>query len=147
MAKDDPGRGRVPAEERVWRLGYACHPTTWIGDPEKDGELDAKGALGELRSAALARLGLTLPDDATNARMRAIAARYVLANEFRSDLGGQGNMVRRRLCIKNIPEPSTSDQQKAVREVAKRLRERYPAAYALLADGIESRIGLVGPDS
>ncbi|MFG3593098.1 hypothetical protein ACFXS9_12650 [Bradyrhizobium sp. RDI18] len=46
--------------------------TTWIGDQEKDGELDAKGALGELRSAALARLGLTLPSDGTNGRMRSI---------------------------------------------------------------------------
>ena len=64
--------------------------TTWIGDPEKDGELDAKGALGELRSAALARLGVTLPGDGTNARMRSIAARYVLANEFRSRPGRPG---------------------------------------------------------
>lgn len=116
--------------------------TTWIGDTEKDGELDAKGALGELRSAALARLGLTLPDDGTNARMRAIAARYVLANEFRSDLEGQGKQGQAAVLLKNIPEPSTSDQLKGVREVAKRIRERHPATYAPLADGVESELGL-----
>jgi hypothetical protein len=116
--------------------------TTWIGDTEKDGELDAKGALGELRSTALARLGLTLPDDGTNARMRAIAARYVLANEFRSDLGDHGKNGPAAASLKSVPEPSTSDQQKAVREVAKRLRERYPAAYAPLADAIEAELGL-----
>ena len=116
--------------------------TTWIGDTEKDSELDAKGALGELRSAALARLGLALPDDGTNARMRAIVARYVLANEFRSDLGDQGKIGPAATLLKNIPEPSTSDQQKAVREVAKRLRERHPATYAPVADGIETELGL-----
>jgi hypothetical protein len=116
--------------------------TTWIGDTEKDGELDAKGALGELRSAALARLGLTLPDDGTNVRMRAIAARYVLANEFRSDLGDQGKNGPAAALLKNIPEPSTSDQLKGVREVAKRLRERHPATYATVADGIETELGL-----
>ena len=116
--------------------------TTWIGDVEKDGELDAKGGLGELRSAALARLGVTLPDDGTNARMRSIAARYVLANEFRSDLESQGKHGPASALLKNVPEPSTSDQQKAVREVAKRLRERHPAAYAPLADAIEAELGL-----
>ena len=65
--------------------------TTWIGDSEKDGDLDAKGALGELRAAALARLGVTLPSDGTNSRMRSITARYVLANEFRLDLDDQGS--------------------------------------------------------
>jgi hypothetical protein len=116
--------------------------TAWIGDTEKDSELDAKGALGELRSAALARLGVTLPEDGTNARMRSIAARYVLANEFRSDLEDQGKHGPAAALLKNIPEPSTADQQKAVREVAKRLRERHPATYAPLADGIEAELGL-----
>jgi hypothetical protein len=116
--------------------------TTWIGDTEKDSELDAKGALGELRSAALARLGLTLPDDGTNVRMRAIAARYVLANEFRSDLEDQGKQSPAAALLKNIHEPSTSDQLKGVREVAKRLRERHPATYAPVADGIEAELGL-----
>jgi hypothetical protein len=116
--------------------------TTWIGGHEKDSELDAKGALGELRSAALARLGVTLPDDGTNARMRLIAARYVLANEFRSDLEDHGKGGPAATLLKNIPEPATSDQQKAIREVAKRLRERHPTAYVTLADGIESELGL-----
>jgi hypothetical protein len=116
--------------------------TTWIGDTEKDGELDAKGALGELRSAALTRLGVTLPDDATNARMRAIAVRYVLSNEFRSDLEDQGKNGPAGALLKNIPEPATADQLKALREVARRLRERHPTTYAPVADGIEAELGL-----
>jgi hypothetical protein len=118
--------------------------TTWIGDAQKDGELGAKGALGELRSAALARLGVTLPDDGTSARMRSIAVRYVLANEFRSDLEDQGKYGPAATLLKNIPEPATADQLKAVREVAKRLRERHPGTYAPLADGIEAELGLSG---
>jgi hypothetical protein len=116
--------------------------TTWIGDPEKDGELAEKGALGELRAAALARLGLTLPSDGTNGRMRSITARYVLANEFRLDLGDQGGGGPAPTLLKNIPEPGTADQQKALREVAKRLRERHPKAYEALADGIQAELGL-----
>jgi PglZ domain len=116
--------------------------TTWIGDAEKDGELDAKGALGELRSAALARVGVTLPDDGTNTRMRSIAARYVLANEFRSDFDDQGKQGPASALLKNVPEPAAADQLKAVREVAKRLRERHPATYAPLADSIEAELGL-----
>jgi hypothetical protein len=116
--------------------------TTWIGDPEKDGELDAKGALGELRAAALARLGVTLPGDGTNSRMRSITARYVLANEFRLDLDDQGRSGPTGILLKNVPEAGASDQQKGVREVAKRLRERHSKAYEALADGIQSELGL-----
>lgn len=116
--------------------------TTWIGDPEKDGELDAKGALGELRAAALARLGVTLPGDGTNSRMRSITARYVLANEYRLDLDDQGRSGPTGTLLKNVPEAGTSDQQKGVREVAKRLRERHPKVYEALADSIQSELGL-----
>ncbi|MCK1365187.1 PglZ domain-containing protein [Bradyrhizobium sp. 62] len=116
--------------------------TTWIGDTDKDGELDKKGALGELRAAALARLGLTLPADGTIDRMRSISARYVLANEFRLDLGDQGRNGPAATLLKNVPEPGTADQQKAAREVAKRLRERHPKAFEVLADGIQSELGL-----
>jgi hypothetical protein len=116
--------------------------TAWIGDPEKDDELEAKGALGELRTAALARVGVALPGDGTNVRMRAIAARYVLANEFRSDLEDKGKHGPAVALLKNVPEPATADQQKTIREVAKRLRERHPTAYVDLADGIENELGL-----
>ena len=88
--------------------------TTWIADAEHDGDLEAKGALGELRSVVLARLGLTIPDDATNVRMRSITARYVLANEFRSDLGENGQLNGPAAAkLKNITAPTTADQEKS----------------------------------
>ena len=117
--------------------------TTWIANAEHDGDLEAKGALGELRSVVLGRLGLTIPDDAAIVRMRSITARYILANEFRSDLGKNGQLNGAAAAkLNNITAPTTADQEKAIREVAKRLRERYAAAYASLADGIENELGL-----
>jgi hypothetical protein len=117
--------------------------TTWIADDGRDADVESKGALGELRSAVLARLGLPLPGDATNPRMRSVTARFLLANEFRSDLGSNGQLKGPAAgALKNIPEPTTVDQQKTIREVAKRLRERYAAEYVELADRIESELGL-----
>jgi hypothetical protein len=117
--------------------------TTWIAGAEHDGDLEAKGAIGELQSVVLARLGLSIPGDAANSRMRSITARYVLANEFRSDLGENGQLKgQAATALKNIPAPATTDHQKTIREVAKRLRERHAAAYVTLADGIESELGL-----
>jgi hypothetical protein len=117
--------------------------TTWIADAGRDADVESKGALGELRSAVLARLGLTLPGDATNPRMRSVTARYLLANEFRSDLGSNGQLKGTAAgALKNIPEPTTADQQKTIREVAKRLRERYAPDYVELADRIENELGL-----
>lgn len=117
--------------------------TTWISGAEHDGDLQAKGAIGELQSVVLARLGLTLPYDASITRMRSITARYVLANEFRSDLRENAQLKgQAAAALKNIAVPATTDHQKTIREVAKRLRERHAAAYVKLADGIESELGL-----
>ena len=76
--------------------------------------------------------------------MRSITAGYViLANEFRSDLGKNGQLNGAAAAkLKNITAPTTADQERAIREVAKRFRERYAAAYANLADGIENELGL-----
>jgi hypothetical protein len=75
--------------------------------------------------------------------MRSVTARYVLANEFRSDLGENGQLKGPAAAkLKNISAPTTADQQKTIHEVAKRLRERHAAAYANIADGIEGELGL-----
>jgi hypothetical protein len=118
--------------------------TESIAEPKNDGDLETKGALGELRAAVLARLGLTLPDDAGVATMRLIIARYILANELRSDLGlpqaeREGPVAS---ALKNVTAPASADHQKTLREISKRLRERHAAAYVVLADRIVD-VGLV----
>lgn len=142
MAQDDsPGDGASLLKGVFGNFDTTSILTTWIADPHLDGDLESKGALAELRAVALARLGLTLPSDATPARLRAITARYLLANEFRSDLKGQsGNAAAGAL--KAVLAPATADQQKTIREVAKRLRERYGAAYVKAADDVENDLGL-----
>ena len=117
--------------------------TTWIADAEHDGDLEAKGALGELRSVVLARLGLTIPDDATNVRMRSITARYVLANEFRSDLGENGQ-------LKGPAAAASRTLLRLRRRISKRRFGKSrsgsanvtPPPMQTLADGIESELGL-----
>jgi len=117
--------------------------TTWIADASHDGDLETKGALGELRSVVLARLGVTLADDAGSARMRSITARYALANELRSDLGENGQLKGpAAAALNNIAKPASAEQQKTIREIAKRLRERHAAAYAKLADSVQHELGL-----
>ena len=58
----------------------------WIADESHDGEIDQKGAGGELRRALQARLGLEMSEGTALAKMRAVAARFVLGNEFRLGL-------------------------------------------------------------
>lgn len=117
--------------------------TDWLGGPSFDADIQAKGAFGELRDAALARIGLALPADATLARARQITLRYVLANEFRSDLESEAVLQgQAAAAIKNVAEAKTNDHQKAIREVAKRLRESYSTAYVEAADKIEGELGL-----
>jgi len=146
MAQDDaPGDGASLLKGVFGSPDTTSILTVWIADTQYDGDLETKGALGELRAVALARLGLALPSDATVARLRAITARYLLGNEFRSDLKGQSENTM-AAALKAVPAPATADQQKTMREVAKRLRERYSTAYAKAADDVESELGLT-PES
>jgi hypothetical protein len=145
MAQDDGGasQGASLLKSVFGSSDTVAIVTDWLGDTAFDADIQAKGAFGELRDAALARIGLTLPPDATLARARQITLRYVLTNEFRSDLGPKAEIHgQAAAAIKNVPESKTSEHQKAIREVAKRLRERYSAGYVEAADKIEVELGL-----
>ncbi len=110
----------------------------WIADDDRDDDIDQKGAGGELRRALEARIGLELAEGTQLAKMRTIAARYVLGNEFRL---GLWKSVPASLSV--LPAPSTREQEAAVQYVAKRMREgRYASAYEGLADQAQSELGL-----
>lgn len=118
--------------------------TEWMADTGHDAEIAAKGAEGELRALANARLGAGLPDSADLSRMRANIGRYVLVNAFRSDLSPKAKLpATADQALRGIPPPSSADQSRAVSEICRRLRERYAAAYVLLADRVEQELGLV----
>lgn len=145
MAQDDGGGGQGTSllKSVFGNSDTVAIITDWLGDASYDADIKAKAAFGELRDAALARTGLALPADAALGRARQIALRYVLVNEFRSDLGPNADLQgAAATAIKNVAEAKTSDHHKAVREVAKRLRERHSTAYVEAADKIEAELGL-----
>lgn len=144
MAQDDGGaaQGTSLLKSVFGVSDTVAIMTDWLGNAAFDADMQAKGAIGELRDAALARLGLALPQDATLSRARQIGFRYVLVNEFRADLDAKAELRPQvGTAIKNVAEAKTSDHQKAVQEVAKRLRERYSPAYIEAADKIEAELG------
>lgn len=117
--------------------------TEWLADTGHDAEIVAKAAVGELSGLLRAKLGLKAAETSDIARLRANTARYVVANEFRSDLAATAKLSNRATQgLRSVAETGTKDQSKAISEVCQRLRERYAAAYVALADRVESELGL-----
>lgn len=114
---------------------------TWLLDSTHDVDLDAKGAWAELHKLVAAKTGLSLPADAKAARLRAITARYVLANEFRNDLAA-GAVVAGPAAARlaEVPSPSGQDELKAILELTGGLRERDAEAYIALADRTQQEL-------
>jgi hypothetical protein len=112
----------------------------WLADEGRDNEILGKAALNELQRLIEARLGLALPANTTADEARAKTLRYVLVNEFRSDLDGEPPAS-----LTLIESPSTKDQLARVFEVAEGLRRSDRAArYAELADDVEQALNLAG---
>ncbi|SIN85112.1 PglZ domain-containing protein [Paraburkholderia phenazinium] len=109
----------------------------WLVSDARDSEIVSKEATRELTKLAKARLGLELQPDAPLAKLRAIALRYVLAGEFRLDLACDPPSS-----LDSVPKPASKDDESAVCELARRLRTRFPDAYAALADRVEDELGL-----
>jgi hypothetical protein len=117
--------------------------TAWLASTEHDAEILAKAAVGELCGLLRARIGLELVETSDVVRLRANAVRYVLANEFRRDLGAAAKPSDRvKQGLHSIAEASSREHSKAISEVCQRLRERYAVAYVDLADRVENELGL-----
>lgn len=116
--------------------GWTALLVEWLADAGKDAAIREKEAVSELHKLINSRLGLELKeDDLAKARARTI--RYVLVNEFRSDLAGQAPAA-----LEMIPTPATKDQLKRVSELAEALRKQKPEAYRELADQVEKELAL-----
>ncbi|MGF6370777.1 hypothetical protein OKW40_003527 [Paraburkholderia sp. RAU6.4a] len=109
----------------------------WLVSDARDAEIGSKEATQELAKLVKARLGLDLQLGAPLAKLRAITLRYVLAGEFRLDLACDAPA-----CLDSVPKPASKDEESAVCELARRLRNRFPDAYAALADRVEDELGL-----
>lgn len=110
---------------------------TWLMDARRDEEIVAKEATSELVKLVHSRLGLELPSDATLGKLRAITLRYVLAGEFRADLE-----CKAPASLDGVPLPNASGEEKAVRDLALRLRSVHPDEYMKVADRLEVELGL-----
>lgn len=110
---------------------------TWLVSDARDAEIVSKEATRELTKLVKVRLGLELQPDAPLAKLRAITLRYVLAGEFRLDLSCDAPAS-----LDSVPQPSSKDEESAVRQLAQRLRTGFPDAYAELADRVEEELGL-----
>lgn len=108
----------------------------WLANEARDGELEAKQAAPELLKLVQARLGLALAG-VSLAKARHQTLRYVLVNEFRSDLGGKAPGQ-----LDVVPAPPTKEELQRVRDVAERLRSEHPDVYSDIADGIERELNL-----
>ena len=113
----------------------------WLAQDDRDAEIEAKEAMGELAKLIRSRLGLELADDATIGKARSITLRYVLGNEFRSDLTGDPPAS-----LAGVPRPPTKTDEVATRDMAQRLRTSFAGAYEGIAIRVEEELQL-GPSS
>lgn len=109
----------------------------WLASETNDAEIEAKGATAELVKLVRARLGLELPSDGALAKLRAITARYILANDFRLDLRCPAPPS-----VVAIPAPRSKGDEEAVRGMARLLRAAHADAYVAMADKVETSLGL-----
>jgi len=109
----------------------------WLASDARDAEIEIKEATRELTKLVRSTLGLELPDDAPLTKLRSITLRYVLAGEFRSDLGCAPPPA-----LDAVPAPKTKDEEGAVRELSHLLRTRFSETYPAMADRVEAELGL-----
>jgi hypothetical protein len=109
----------------------------WILEPERDEEIDEKGARTELLSLVHTRIGLDLRSMLELPRIRRELVRFVLVNEFRLDLAGTSPES-----LDLVKQPASKEQRERVRTVASELRRIDPEQYATLADEVEADLGL-----
>lgn len=106
---------------------------TWLTEPGRDGDLESKGAAPELRALITTRLGMPAPEDTPLAHLRDRTLRYVLVNEFRSDLVGPAPPS-----MNSVMAPPTVVQLERTREVATALRRSHADRYPAMADRVEA---------
>ena len=115
--------------------------TDWIVSEDKDDALASKLAEPELFRLIHARLGLDIEEGTTLAKARHQTVRYLLINEFRSDLVGDAPDA-----LKIVPSTGHLDESKHIAAVNVALRRNSGDAYMELADDVENEFGLATAD-
>lgn len=120
--------GEAPSEMLIAR---------WLVSAERDEELEAKKAGPELFKLVAARIGFDLDAGTQLAKARRQTLRFLLVNEFRSDLRCD---APKELAM--IPEPGLKEQRDRANEITRLLRQTSPEPYVAAADGIETELQL-----
>jgi len=115
--------------------------TDWIVSEDKDEALAAKLAEPELFRLIHARLGLEIETSTPLVKARHQTVRYLLINEFRSDLDGDAPDA-----LKIVPTPGHKDESQRIAAVNVTLRSNPGDAYIKVADDIENEFGLANAD-
>lgn len=112
--------------------------TEWVGDETGayDGPITEKVATPELAKLVRSRVGYPFADPDLN-KARTGLQRFLLVNEFRSDLRGTVPAD-----LAGIPGPETREQMDRIKAVVERLRREQPDAYTRMADRIEQEVNL-----
>ncbi|WPL19903.1 PglZ domain protein [Thiorhodovibrio winogradskyi] len=109
----------------------------WIVCEDKDAALAAKLAEPELFRLIQARLGLQITAETPLAKARHQVVRFLLVNEFRSDLTGDAPNA-----LTIVPSVGNKDHLKHVATIATALRAEHGIGYTALADAVEQEFGL-----
>lgn len=111
--------------------------TRWLANAANDLELETKHATQELYKLLQSRLGFTLTADTALPKARRQVTRYVLVNEFRSDLTCEAPSS-----LNLVPPVPSPDEHQRVRAIAEDLRQHHAESYIELADSIEAEMTL-----
>ena len=111
--------------------------TDWLVSADKDEALASKLAEPELFRLIHARLGFEIEEGTPLPKARHQTVRYLLINEFRSDLACDGPDS-----LKIVAAPGHKEESKHIAAVNVALRGKHGDAYVELADGIEKEFGL-----
>lgn len=111
--------------------------TKWLADPSFDPALEAKGALGELFQLLGSRLGFAVDGKTSLPKARHQTLRYLLVNEFRSDLS-----CPPPTSLDLVAAPRSKDELQRVVDVVENLRRQNPQRYTEIADALETELSL-----
>lgn len=109
----------------------------WLANDAHDAELVEKGALPELEKLLRGEVGFEASSPTAISKLRTVGLRYVLANEFRSDLE-----CAAPASLESIPKPPGTRESDANRKVADLLRTQHADAYVRIADSVEAELRL-----
>ena len=133
--------GTAPSVLKTLLGGRAAEEqlATWFASPGLDPEIAAKEAQEELSKLLRTSLDLTV-ESAPLDKWRSIAVRFVLAVEFRADLGADSPNELAEVPI------TTAEVEANARAIARRLRRDHAGVYEDLADRAAHELNL-GPAS